>query len=530
MREASVKPLIPPSMFPAKPTEPTPLPALTERPTSNTSKRRTETTKPPPLRKCSDDLYDDGLDDDDWMRVSCVDLDFEHIENFANPSDALTKRNTAKNAAKETSKKPVRKASAEEDSGEPIQLENGKWTCGHKCGDKTACKHLCCREGLDRPPKKAAKKASLSRQPEPSSSSKKEPKQTKLQLTASKRKVCADIETLDLTQSEKKRKSDLSKAPRDIRNLNQLHKKVLPHDPPVSLSTITHKKPAYCYAAGGDHDLSFLGTGPGAVRGGTATSTDYGDLSDDLQTYDPMELPEKVAAGRSNTTRPQDYMDASANRKTLDHSMDASDDEEFSMDEGLTDLPEDSATAPLNPDHEHAFEDDRLDEELGDYLSFDDGISASDHLTVAVQEKPQAEAKAEVKSPLSKEDTSVTVSPFFAGSRSRNSFKTARTGFEASPLQEVGQSRDARSRLGKATEDAAKEINQSEKKAKDAEGKDRTADVVLPADKEDAVQQESGFKKESVVEQEKSTDPRLEGLDSWLLEEFGDIIEVVDEM
>ncbi|GES61110.1 P-loop containing nucleoside triphosphate hydrolase protein [Aspergillus terreus] len=40
-----------------------------------------------------------------------------------------------------------------EESSEATRLENGKWACNHKCKDKTTCKHLCCREGLDKPPK-----------------------------------------------------------------------------------------------------------------------------------------------------------------------------------------------------------------------------------------------------------------------------------------------------------------------------------------------------------------------------------------
>ncbi|KAH8435304.1 putative DEAD/DEAH box DNA helicase (Mer3) [Aspergillus melleus] len=40
---------------------------------------------------------------------------------------------------------------------EPVRLENGKWACNHKCRDKTACKHFCCRDGLDKPPKGSKK-------------------------------------------------------------------------------------------------------------------------------------------------------------------------------------------------------------------------------------------------------------------------------------------------------------------------------------------------------------------------------------
>ncbi|KAJ6189741.1 hypothetical protein N7519_004649 [Penicillium mononematosum] len=40
-----------------------------------------------------------------------------------------------------------------EEEYEPVRLANGKWACNHKCKDKTSCKHFCCREGLEKPPK-----------------------------------------------------------------------------------------------------------------------------------------------------------------------------------------------------------------------------------------------------------------------------------------------------------------------------------------------------------------------------------------
>ncbi|OQE42952.1 hypothetical protein PENCOP_c003G06758 [Penicillium coprophilum] len=43
--------------------------------------------------------------------------------------------------------------SIEEHEYEPVRLANGKWACNHKCKDKTSCKHFCCREGLEKPPK-----------------------------------------------------------------------------------------------------------------------------------------------------------------------------------------------------------------------------------------------------------------------------------------------------------------------------------------------------------------------------------------
>ncbi|KAI2085623.1 ATP-dependent DNA helicase MER3 [Ophidiomyces ophidiicola] len=43
--------------------------------------------------------------------------------------------------------------SSRSNSEAPLPLSNGKWECNHRCKDKAQCKHLCCREGIDRPPK-----------------------------------------------------------------------------------------------------------------------------------------------------------------------------------------------------------------------------------------------------------------------------------------------------------------------------------------------------------------------------------------
>ncbi|BGP68563.1 ATP-dependent DNA helicase MER3 [Rhodotorula toruloides] len=39
----------------------------------------------------------------------------------------------------------------------PRQRPDGRYECNHSCANKTACKHLCCREGLDKPPVKRTK-------------------------------------------------------------------------------------------------------------------------------------------------------------------------------------------------------------------------------------------------------------------------------------------------------------------------------------------------------------------------------------
>ncbi|OJJ98050.1 hypothetical protein ASPACDRAFT_31738 [Aspergillus aculeatus ATCC 16872] len=47
------------------------------------------------------------------------------------------------------------------DVEEPTPMENGRWACNHRCKDKTVCKHFCCRDGLDKPPKASKKQPCL---------------------------------------------------------------------------------------------------------------------------------------------------------------------------------------------------------------------------------------------------------------------------------------------------------------------------------------------------------------------------------
>ncbi|KAF2110578.1 Sec63 Brl domain-containing protein [Lophiotrema nucula] len=293
MRWASVKPKIAPSMFP--PAKPRPRSAsstdILERPTSNMSKRRSDNAAPGRRASgTSDEFGDDGINDDELMKATVGDLDFDHIENYANPTESITRKNTAQNKASKEKVKPQAKPSGDYNH-EPRQLENGKWACNHRCKDKQACKHMCCRDGLDKPPKKITRKGSLKDQPasqsEPSTLPQKEKTQSKLLLASSKRKQgSGKIEVLDLTQQEKKRKNEYAlSGPVDYRNLHQLHKNIQKKDPPPSISSVMHKKPAYCYAEGGEPSLSFLDKNLSPVKAGMETS-DYGDIQlEDLSSH-----------------------------------------------------------------------------------------------------------------------------------------------------------------------------------------------------------------------------------------------------
>lgn len=288
MRTASATPKIAPSMFPPAKLESVG-PCEPERPTSNISRRRT----PSVLNKTVDE-FDDGIDDDELFNVASNNVNFENIDNYINPTDAVTGNKTARNKAnkKVSCHKPLQ--SREQDDREPRQLENGKWACNHPCKNKDACKHLCCKQGMDKPPKKAVSKHTLSQEHHSGHDQsvvapikdKRKKAQTQLQVTASKRNSSAFVEEVDLTQQDKRRKTtEAAGGSKDFKGFQKLHKSIQKKDPPSDISLIMHQKPSYCYDLGGAPNLSFLGAQSPSQRQGSILSSDYGDLGlDDLST------------------------------------------------------------------------------------------------------------------------------------------------------------------------------------------------------------------------------------------------------
>lgn len=151
--------------------------------------------------------------------------DFKHIDDYGNDHDCTTAKST-KQIARTTL------AGHTQSDWEPKKMENGKWSCNHRCKDRSGCKHICCREGLDKPPK-APKKATADKNDAPSSTQQQKtlPKgQTTLSLSKSaKAKNTAsaagsDVAQLDLTQEPKKA---LSRVPREMKRLEKLHSKTM---------------------------------------------------------------------------------------------------------------------------------------------------------------------------------------------------------------------------------------------------------------------------------------------------------------
>ncbi|PUU75011.1 Sec63 Brl domain-domain-containing protein [Tuber borchii] len=84
------------------------------------------------------------------------DLDFSHIGGLGESLTNQTRLNTETNArilVNSINEAKENAVSEESENQETHQLPNGKWACKHKCGDKSKCKHFCCREGLEKRPK-----------------------------------------------------------------------------------------------------------------------------------------------------------------------------------------------------------------------------------------------------------------------------------------------------------------------------------------------------------------------------------------
>ncbi|KAK8237719.1 nucleotide-sugar transporter-domain-containing protein, partial [Phyllosticta capitalensis] len=118
----------------------------------NISKRRASNTPINPTA-VGDEFDDGGIDDEDLETAArkTAGNDWTDIEEYADskPSNIST---TKKGKSADTNLRK-KQAPVLQSDWQPTQLENGKWACNHKCKDKNACKHICCREGVDKPPK-----------------------------------------------------------------------------------------------------------------------------------------------------------------------------------------------------------------------------------------------------------------------------------------------------------------------------------------------------------------------------------------
>lgn len=229
------------------------------------SKRRTSTTG-------LDEFDDAGIDDAD-LALAAND-GFQNIEDFEDEPNSNNNNNARKK------QKTTGSTNNGTSSREPRQLENGKWACNHNCKDKNSCKHLCCREGLDKKPK-----------PSKSSNSKKDaqkspnPKQTQLSLSVSKTSNAP-------AATQPSRPQKVAPAPKrgppsgpEMHNLNTLHNNVKSNTQSVPLLSTAPARslpnnPNVPKALSGPGQSRSKASEAARVAAQSIYSDDFGDIDD----------------------------------------------------------------------------------------------------------------------------------------------------------------------------------------------------------------------------------------------------------
>lgn len=274
MRSAILQPDVPSHVFPAsKATE-----SSNTRPGKPVSKRTSSKSKAGSKRRASEtgfDEFDDaGIDDADFALAE--NGGFENIDDF----DDEPRPNAS------TSRKKQRTSNAHDDdtmAHEPRQLVNGKWACNHNCKDKTSCKHLCCREGLDKKPKPSKAKTSKKEAENPA-----DPKQTQLSLSVSKKtKTSAATQLPQNQQSAPASDRNPPRGP-EMHNLNTLHNNVKSNTQPVPLlstkrSTVRSPDPPVTLPRPGQQRSKTTEAVRRAAQ--NVYSDDFGDI-DDMSLFD----------------------------------------------------------------------------------------------------------------------------------------------------------------------------------------------------------------------------------------------------
>ena len=91
---------------------------------------------------------------DEWGDGGIADQEFAHVDEkdaeFLDIDDINLTRGLDSHVVQGSNRSFL---SGQEETTGSAQLANGRWACSHRCKDKTKCKHLCCREGLEKRPK-----------------------------------------------------------------------------------------------------------------------------------------------------------------------------------------------------------------------------------------------------------------------------------------------------------------------------------------------------------------------------------------
>lgn len=272
----------------------------------NISKRRFDNANQPPQKSRSldgDEFGDGGLDDSDLEKAidsdEFVDIDEFQSDRVPAPSNGfqLSKKLATKHAATHRFTKQASGTQSEVNGHqEPKRLKNGKWACNHKCRNKQECKHLCCKEGMDKAP--SVRKQANATGPELGKSTqqgKKSPnnkrfitgQKTQTKLNPSRNGLntgigtSRNVERLDLTGTGNQ---PVTQAHQGFAKFRPEAKRTLPETTPVSFG-ISNKRPRHSYESGQPLRLSFLQSEEEQAASAPITSdNDYSEPVEDMTT------------------------------------------------------------------------------------------------------------------------------------------------------------------------------------------------------------------------------------------------------
>ena len=290
LSKATLKPTIPSVAWPSeKPGDEARFSFREQKALMNSSKRRNETPRLNQQSRATavDEFDDAGLDDSDLMAAAAGDddLGFQHIDDdndYHIGMPAAAREITAKLSGRSSNQPKAQTAT--EDDWQPKRLANGNWECNHACKDKNGCKHLCCRDGLDKPPKAPKRSAAGDQnQREARAATQPEAKPQKVQTTLDMETIqtrmgppvsIAEVPRMDLTK-ETTEKQGILRDPSDLKHLPKLHSATQTKDAPLVSRAFPVATPS-TMATGSEPCLSFL---PKRYEGGL--SSDYGEESSD---------------------------------------------------------------------------------------------------------------------------------------------------------------------------------------------------------------------------------------------------------
>lgn len=158
-----------------------------------------------------------GLNDDDFFGAEPKEDDYMDVDALEQPTVSRSK------AGQSRSKVSI--ANTVEVPDEQ-RLENGNFACHHRCKDKNACKHQCCKQGLEKKPR--AKKPKDSEPSTTASNSKSKTisasytkVQSKLDIPIRGKSIVGPVEHFDLSQVAKPSKDRMPMAATRLTNLHQ---------------------------------------------------------------------------------------------------------------------------------------------------------------------------------------------------------------------------------------------------------------------------------------------------------------------